>query len=86
MVKNMMNMQNTNEKAKQMRGKALVAGNNARVNAFADKLEEQTNKRLSRNNKLVCGIWGEPKTVKSGLALDFPNKAIYVLDLSLIHI
>ena len=30
------------------------------------------------NNARV--IWGEPKTVKSGLALDFPNKQIYVLD------
>tara|TARA_R100001369_G_scaffold65365_1_gene92537 strand:- start:129 stop:956 length:828 start_codon:yes stop_codon:yes gene_type:complete len=60
-----------------------VAGemvNNARVIAFADKLETQTSIRLKRNNRLICGIWGEPKTVKSGLALDFPNKQIYVLD------
>jgi len=60
-----------------------VAGemvNNARVIAFADKLEKQTSIRLKRNNRLICGIWGEPKTVKSGLALDFPNKQIYVLD------
>lgn len=60
-----------------------VAGemvNNARVIAFADKLETQTSIRLKRNNRLICGIWGEPKTVKSGLALDFPNKQVYVLD------
>ena len=54
--------------------------NNARVMAFRDKLKAQTEKRLSRSNRLICGIWGEPKTVKSGLALDFPNKQIYVLD------
>ena len=60
-----------------------VAGemvNNARVIAFADKLKTQIGIRLKRNNRLICGIWGEPKTVKSGLALDFPNKQIYVLD------
>jgi len=60
-----------------------VAGemvNNARVIAFTDKLEKQTSVRLKRNNRLILGIWGEPKTVKSGLALDFPNKQIYVLD------
>jgi len=54
--------------------------NNARVTAFRDKLKQQTEARLARNNKLVCGIWGEPKTVKSGIALDFPDKQIYVLD------
>tara|TARA_R100000773_G_scaffold22891_1_gene20197 strand:- start:1189 stop:2013 length:825 start_codon:yes stop_codon:yes gene_type:complete len=69
----MMNIKTNTEQAKQMT-------NNARVIAFADKLKEQTSKRLSRNNRLLCGIWGEPKTVKSGLALDFPNKQVYVLD------
>ena len=54
--------------------------NNARVLAFQSKLTKQTEERLGRNNRLICGIWGEPKTVKSGLALDFPNKQIYVLD------
>jgi len=54
--------------------------NNARVVRFRDKLKAQTERRLSRTNRLICGIWGEPKTVKSGLALDFPNKQIYVLD------
>ena len=69
----MMNIKTNKENAKQMT-------NNARVIAFADKLKKQTTTRLSRNNRLLCGIWGEPKTVKSGLALDFPNKQIYVLD------
>ncbi len=54
--------------------------NNARVLAFKDKIDGQTSKRLDRKSHLICGIWGEPKTVKSGLALDFPNKQIYVLD------
>ena len=53
---------------------------NKRVENFIGKLQEQTDARKSRNNRLVCGIWGEPKTVKSGLALDFPDKQIYVLD------
>ena len=53
---------------------------NQRVIAFQDKLKKQTEGRLARSSRLVCGIWGEPKTVKSGLALDFPNKQIYVLD------
>ena len=57
-----------------------TAGNNRRVEAFRDKLKTQTEGRLQRNSRLVCGIWGEPKTVKSGLALDFPDKKIYVLD------
>jgi len=59
---------------------SLEAQGNARVIAFADKLKKQTESRLARENRLVCGIWGEPKTVKSGLALDFPDKQIYVLD------
>jgi hypothetical protein len=54
--------------------------NNSRVIAFKDKLKTQTADRLKRNNRLICGVWGEPKTVKSGLALDFPNKQVYVLD------
>jgi len=54
--------------------------NNARVLAFEGKLKKQTDGRKARKNRLICGIWGEPKTVKSGLALDFPDKQIYVLD------
>ena len=54
--------------------------NNQRVLLFQDKLKKQTGERLARNNRLICGIWGEPKTVKSGIALDFPDKQIYVLD------
>ena len=29
---------------------------------------------------MVLGIWGEPKTGKTGIALDFPDRQIYVLD------
>ena len=47
----------------------IETSNNARVAAFRNKLKAQTDTRLKRNNRLVCGIWGEPKTVKSGLAL-----------------
>tara|TARA_R110000765_G_scaffold74547_1_gene146163 strand:+ start:1914 stop:2741 length:828 start_codon:yes stop_codon:yes gene_type:complete len=54
--------------------------NNSRVIAFQDKLKSQTEDRLKRNNRLICGVWGEPKTVKSGIALDFPSKQVYVLD------
>ena len=54
--------------------------NNSRVINFKEKLAQQTQTRLGRSNRLVCGIWGEPKTVKSGLALDFPEHKIYVLD------
>ena len=56
------------------------ANNNARVVLFQEKLKKQLEERHARNSRLICGIWGEPKTVKSGLALDFPNKQIYVLD------
>lgn len=37
-------------------------------------------KRAERKARMVLGIWGEPKTGKTGIALDFPNKNIYVLD------
>ena len=37
-------------------------------------------KRESRKSRLVLGIWGEPKTGKTGLALDFPDRKIFVLD------
>lgn len=53
---------------------------NARVSLFREKLKRQMDARLGRSSRLVCGVWGEPKTVKSGLALDFPDKKIYVLD------
>ena len=38
--------------------------NNSRLIAFKQKLQAQTERRLERNNRLVLGIWGEPKTVK----------------------
>ena len=37
-------------------------------------------KRENRQPRMVLGIWGEPKTGKTGLALDFPERKIFVLD------
>ena len=37
-------------------------------------------KRENRKARMVLGIWGEPKTGKTGLALDFPERKIFVLD------
>ena len=45
--------------------------------SFADLLKK---KREERQSRLVLGIWGEPKTGKTGLALDFPDRNICVLD------
>jgi hypothetical protein len=42
--------------------------------------ELMAQKRAQRKPRLVLGIWGEPKTGKTGIALDFPDKNIYVLD------
>ena len=42
--------------------------------------ELMAQKRAERKARMVLGIWGEPKTGKTGIALDFPNKNIYVLD------
>ena len=46
--------------------KAVETGmvNNARVLAFQSKLKKQTDERLARNNRLICGIWGEPRPLK----------------------
>ena len=35
-------------------------------------------KRKNRKSRMVLGIWGEPKTGKTGIALDFPDRKIYV--------
>jgi len=72
-----MGLTNSNNSTKAV---ANEVTNNQRVLLFHDKLKKQTGERLARNNRLICGIWGEPKTVKSGIALDFPDKQIYVLD------
>ncbi|MAL11603.1 MAG: hypothetical protein CMF74_18315 [Maricaulis sp.] len=37
-------------------------------------------KKKDKRARLVLGIWGKPKTGKTGLSLDFPDKPIYVLD------
>lgn len=42
--------------------------------------EYMKKKREERNSRLVLGIWGEPKTGKTGIALDFPDRNICVLD------
>ena len=42
--------------------------------------ELMAQKRAQRKARMVLGIWGEPKTGKTGIALDFPDKNIYVLD------
>jgi len=42
--------------------------------------ELMAQKRANRKARKVLGIWGEPKTGKTGIALDFPDKNIYVLD------
>ena len=70
-----MGLTNSNNSTKAV---ANEVTNNQRVLLFQDKLKKQTGERLARNNRLICGIWGEPKTVKSGIALDFPDKQIYV--------
>jgi len=44
---------------------------------FAELMKK---KREERQSRLVLGIWGEPKTGKTGLALDFPDRNICVLD------
>lgn len=46
-------------------------------NTFRQMMEQ---KRAEKQPRLVLGIWGEPKTGKTGIALDFPNRPIYVLD------
>jgi hypothetical protein len=49
-----------------------------------DKWNEQfrhlLSKKQERKSRLVLGIWGKPKTGKTGLALDFPDREIFVLD------
>ena len=40
----------------------------------------QTTKKEKSNSRLVLGIWGDPKNGKTGLALNFPDDKIYVLD------
>ena len=36
--------------------------------------------RKDKKSRLVLGIWGKPKTGKTGLSLDFADRPIYVLD------
>jgi len=43
-------------------------------------LEKQQKLQEKTRSRLVLGIWGQPKTGKTGIALDFPERPIYVLD------
>ena len=36
--------------------------------------------KKDKRSRLVLGIWGKPKTGKTGLSIDFPDRPIYVLD------
>ncbi len=54
-------------------GKEQEAWNKAYAQKFLKKKEDN-------RARLVLGIWGKPKTGKTGLSLDFPNRQIYVLD------
>ena len=44
---------------------------------FAELMAE---KRKEKKSRLVLGVWGIPKCGKTGIALDFPDRNIYVLD------
>jgi hypothetical protein len=44
---------------------------------FLQLLKEQ---RAKKSSRLCLGIWGEPKTGKTGIALDFPDRPIRILD------
>jgi|TARA_R100000149_G_C5879267_1_gene143721 hypothetical protein len=61
-------------------GTTEALSSNARSERGRALLNAQMEERKNRKSPLRLGIWGEPKTVKSGLALDFPHKKIYVLD------
>jgi hypothetical protein len=36
--------------------------------------------KKDKKSRMCLGIWGDPKNGKTGLALDFPDREIYVLD------
>jgi len=61
------------EKKKTMFGKKQDDFNSS----FSEYMKK---KRQNRKSRLVLGIWGQPKTGKTGIALDFPDRKIYVLD------
>jgi len=53
----------------------------AKQEEFNNKFKQlMAEKRANRKSRMVLGIWGEPKTGKTGIALDFPDRKIYVLD------
>ena len=53
----------------------------AATGSFKDRLEAHKAKQMQdKKSRMVLGIWGEPKTGKTGIALDFPDRPIYVLD------
>ena len=58
--------------------KSFFGKKQAEFNSVFAELHKK--KRESRKSRMVLGIWGEPKTGKTGIALDFPDRNIYVLD------
>jgi len=37
-------------------------------------------KKRTEKSRICCGLWGDPKRGKTGVALDFPDRPIFVLD------
>ena len=71
------NMENV-EKDIQAQKKSIFGKKQEEFNdSFADYMKK---KREAKNSRMVLGIWGEPKCGKTGIALDFPDRNICVLD------
>lgn len=63
------------------KGEATTTNFGKKQEEFNHKFRElMEKKRAEKKSRLVLGIWGEPKTGKTGVALDFPTRPIYVLD------
>jgi hypothetical protein len=63
------------------KGNANTMNFGAKQEEFNNKFQQlMAEKRANRKSRMVLGIWGEPKTGKTGIALDFPDRKIYVLD------
>ena len=62
-------------------GNANTMNFGAKQEEFNNRFQElMAKKRAEKKSRMVLGIWGEPKTGKTGVALDFPDRKIYVLD------
>jgi hypothetical protein len=63
------------------KGSASTTNFGAKQEEFNSKFRKMMEeKRKKQQSRLVLGIWGEPKTGKTGIALDFPDRNICVLD------